>query len=159
MTGFSNHLYIIGGGHCSLAFSQLMSSMDFYIHLYEERKGLNTMEQNKFVHERLIVSSYETLGELLPPGKNNYVVIMTFGYRTDDTALKALLGKDLAYLGLLGSKNKIQKMLGDLKAAGKLTTFLKQLHAPVGIAIKSQTPEEIAVSIAAEIIKVKNEKL
>ena len=117
------------------------------------------MEQNNFVHERVLVADYKTLHTLIPAGKNNYTVIMTFGYRTDDTALRALLDKELAYLGLLGSKNKINKMLNDLKAAGVALELINRIHAPVGIAIKSQTPEEIAVSIAAEIIKVKNDRL
>ena len=155
--GYHNHLYIIGGGHCSLAFSRLMSTMDFYIHLYDERQGLNTLAENNFVNEKIVVNNYEALAELIPSGQNNYVVIMTFGYRTDETALKALLYKDLAYIGLLGSKTKIEKMFTDLLQEGVSQDVLNKIHAPIGIPVKSQTPEEIAVSIAAEIIKVKNE--
>jgi xanthine dehydrogenase accessory factor len=157
--GYHNQLYIIGGGHCSLAFSQLMSTMDFYIHLFDEREGLNTMTENNFVHEKLTVNGYEALTELIPSGKNNYVVIMTFGYRTDKATLKALLNKNLAYLGLLGSKKKVEKMFTDLLQEGVSKDTLNKIHAPIGMPVKSQTPEEIAVSIAAEIIKVKNERL
>jgi xanthine dehydrogenase accessory factor len=81
---------------------------------------------------------------------------MTFGYRTDDIALRALINKKFRYLGVLGSKAKIAKMFSDYKAEGWSEERLSQIHAPIGINIKSQTPEEIAVSIAAEIIKVKN---
>jgi len=154
--GYQNHLYIIGGGHCSLAFSQLMSTMDFYIHLVEEREGLNTMAENNFVHEKIKVDGYELLNQIILPGQNIFIVIMTFGYRTDETALKAVINKEVAYLGILGSKNKIEKLLGDFLNAGTPKEILDKIHAPIGIAIKSQTPEEIAVSIAAEIIKVKN---
>ena len=157
--GYHNHLYIIGGGHCSLAFCRLMSTMDFYIHLFDEREGLNTMTENIFVHEKIVVNGYETLVELIPSGKNNYVVIMTFGYRTDEAALKALLNKEVAYLGLLGSKKKVEKMFTDLSQEGVHQQALNKIHAPIGMPIKSQTPEEIAVSIAAEIIKIKNENL
>ncbi len=157
--GYHNQLYIIGGGHCSLAFSQLMSTMDFYIHLFDEREELNTIIENNFVHEKQTVDGYEILAELIPSGKNNYVVIMTFGYRTDETALKALLNKEVAYLGLLGSKKKIEKMFADLLQEGISQEKLSKIHAPIGMPVKSQTPEEIAVSIAAEIIKVKNERL
>ncbi|MFT3679305.1 MAG: XdhC family protein [Ferruginibacter sp.] len=158
-TGYHNHLYIVGGGHCSLAFSQLMSTMDFYIYVYDEREGLNTMEANHFVHERMIVSSYAALRELIPSGKNNYVVIMTFGYRTDDTALRSLLEKDFAYIGLLGSRKKIEKMFAELEADGIQKDLVSRIYSPIGVPIKSQTPEEIAVSIAAEIIQVKNKHL
>ena len=155
-TGYKNHLYIVGGGHCALAFSKLMSMMDFYIHLFEEREGLNTMVANNYAHEKNIVKSYSELNQLIPPGENNYVVVMTFGYRTDDIAVRALLNKNFKYFGLLGSKTKIEKLFEDYKNEGINDEALKKIHSPIGIQIKSQTPEEIAISIAAEIIKVKN---
>ena len=156
-TGYKNHLYIIGGGHCALAFSKLMSMMDFYIHMFEDRKGLNTMEANNYVHEKLVVEDYSELALLIPSGENNYVVVMTFGYRTDDIAVRALQDKRFKYFGLLGSKKKIEKMFTDYKNEGINDEALKKIHSPIGVQIKSETPEEIAVSIAAQIIKVKNE--
>ena len=155
-TGFKNHLYIIGGGHCAMAFSKLMSTMDFYIHLFEDREDLNTVLANNYVHEQTIVKNYSVLKELIPSGENNYVVVMTFGYRTDDIVVRALLDKHFKYFGLLGSKKKIEKMFEEYRQAGITEEILKKIHSPVGIHIKSETPEEIAVSIAAEIIKVKN---
>jgi xanthine dehydrogenase accessory factor len=154
--GYKNQLYIIGGGHCALAFSKLMRGMDFYIHLFEDRNELNTFVQNDFAHEKHLLDDYSELKDKISSGKNHYVVIMTFGYRTDDIALKALLGKHFKYIGLLGSSNKIKKMFTDYKLEGISDDVLQQIHSPIGIAIKSQTPEEIAISIAAEIIKVKN---
>ena len=156
--GYKNHLYIIGGGHCALAFSKLMSTMDFYIHLFEDRENLNTMEVNNYAHEKTIVKDYTELKELIPSGENNYVVVMTFGYRTDDIAVKALVNKDFKYFGLLGSKKKIEKMFSGYKNEGIDDNLLNKIHSPIGLQIKSETPEEIAVSIAAEIIKVKNER-
>lgn len=156
-TGYKNHLFIVGGGHCALAFSKLMSMMDFYIHLFEDRDGLNTLEANDYVNEKTILQEYAELETMIPSGENIYVVIMTFGYRTDDIAVRALLNKKFKYFGLLGSKRKIEKMFEDYKSEGIDNEVLKRIHSPIGIQIKSQTPEEIAVSIAAEIIKVKNE--
>lgn len=158
-TGYKNNLYIIGGGHCALALSQLMRTMDFYIHLFDERAGLNTMEENIFVHEKTCVDDYAQLAGMIIGGKNCYTVIMTVGYRTDAAALKALSGKEFSYLGMLGSKTKVGKMLQDLRAEGLSQALLDQIHAPIGLPIKSQTPEEIAVSIAAEVIAVKNKNL
>jgi xanthine dehydrogenase accessory factor len=157
-TGFKNQLFIVGGGHCALALSRLMATMDFYIHLFDNRDNLNTMRQNEFAHEKKQLEDYRQLSELIPgDDRNHYVVVMSFGYRTDEIALRALIDKDFKYLGLLGSKNKIVKMFEDLRKEGISETVLQRIHAPIGLAIKSQTPEEIAVSIAAEIIKVKNE--
>jgi xanthine dehydrogenase accessory factor len=158
-TGYKNQLFIIGGGHCALAFSKLMSELDFYIRVYDGREDLKTMLENGFAHEKHIVNSYSELKEMVPAGIDHYVAIMTFGYRTDDIALRALLNKEFRYLGLLGSRSKIEKMFDDYRKQGIDEKFLQRIHSPIGLLIKSQTPEEIAVSIAAEIIKVKNADL
>lgn len=155
-TGYKNQLFIIGGGHCALAFSKLMRGMDFYITLYEEREALHTVLQNEFAHEINIVDDYTALSNLIPSGPNQYVVIMTFGYRTDDIALRSLIDKTFTYLGVLGSKKKMEKLFTDYKVDGISDTVLQRIRTPIGLAISSQTPEEIAVSIAAEIIRVKN---
>jgi len=158
-TGYKNKLFIIGGGHCALAFSKLMSQMDFYVCVYDDRENLKTMLENKFAHEKHLVNGYSELKDTVPAGNSHYVVIMTFGYRTDDIALRALLNKEFKYLGLLGSKSKIEKMFEDYRKEGTDETALQRIHTPIGLPIKSQTPEEIAVSIAAEIIKEKNKNL
>jgi xanthine dehydrogenase accessory factor len=158
-TGYKNQLFVIGGGHCSLAFSKLMQPMDFYIRIYDERRDLKTMVENETAHEKHFISDYSALEEMISSGNNHYVVVMTFGYRTDDAALRALWGKEFKYFGLLGSKSKIEKMFDDYRKEGIKEDWLQRIHTPVGLSIKSQTPEEIAVSIAAEIIKVKNKDL
>jgi len=157
--GYKNLLSIIGGGHCSLAFSQLMSQMDFYIKVYDQRPNLKTMLENKKAHEKHVIADYTELNHLISPGNNHYVVIMTFGYRTDDIALRALLHKEFRYLGLLGSKAKIKKMFEEYKKENFSEDHLQRIYTPIGIPIKSQTTEEIAISIAAEIIRVKNSHL
>ncbi len=155
-TGYKNQLHIIGGGHCALAFSKLMRGMDFYIHVYDNREGLNTLELNFYAHEKIFLESYSELTGLVEGGENVYVVIMTFGYRSDDEALRALLGKQFKYMGMLGSKKKIEKMFNEYRAEHLDENMLKQIHSPIGVQVKSQTAEEIAISIAAEIIAVKN---
>ena len=133
--------------------------MDFFIKVYDDRKELKTMLENDAAHEKYFVDDYSSLKEMIPSGPDHYVVIMTFGYRTDDTALKALLEKDFKYLGLLGSKKKIEKMFKDYRKDGIPLKKLNRIHTPIGLVIKSQTPEEISISIAAEIIQVKNQHL
>ncbi|HEY4150118.1 MAG TPA: XdhC family protein, partial [Chitinophagaceae bacterium] len=156
-TGFKNQLFIIGGGHCSLALSRIMSSMDFYIRVYETRTKLHTLEQNGAAHEKIIIPDYSQLSRLITPNAHHhYVVVMTLGYRTDDIAVRALMTKSFKYFGLLGSKTKNGQLLASYAAAGISAELLNRIHSPIGLAIHSQTPEEIAVSIAAEIIQVKN---
>ena len=155
-TGYKNVLFIIGGGHCALALSRLMSRMDFYITVFDERQGLNTMLANKDAHQQIVVGAYTELAGLIQSGGNVYVVIMTFGYRSDDIALRSILDKEFRYIGMLGSANKISKMKATYRAEGIDEKLLHVVRAPIGISIKSQTAEEIAISIAAEIIAEKN---
>lgn len=158
-TGHKNILTIIGGGHCSLAFSNLMRQMDFYIKVYDKRNDLKTMLENQTAHEKYVLADYTELAHKVSSGQNHYVVIMTFGYRTDDEALRVLLNKEFRYLGLLGSKSKIDKMFDNYRKENVDEQLLQRVFTPVGLPIKSQTPEEIAISIAAEIICEKNKFL
>lgn len=157
--GYKNFLYIIGGGHCSMALSEVMSKLDFYIHVFDERKNLNTMVQNTAAHCKEELKSFEDIKNKIPGTNNNYLVVMTYGYRTDGIVTREMLKQQYKYLGILGSKVKIKKLITELSSEGISEAKLKSIHAPIGIQIKSQTPEEIAISIAAEIIKIKNAQL
>ncbi len=155
-TGYQHHLYIVGGGHCSLSLSHIMSKLGFCIHVFDTRTALNTMEGNNYTHYRILLDDYQHLADVIPGGESSYVVIMTFGYRTDYVALKVLLAKNFQYIGMLGSNTKIEKMFATYRSEGVPEVQLSKVHAPIGINIKSETPEEIAISIAAQIIRVKN---
>jgi len=150
-------IHIIGGGHCGLALSQLMSYLGFYIHLYDDREQLNTMEDNIYADKKHIVQ-YDTISESIQLNKSDYLVIMTIGYRTDKIVLKQLIHKPVKYLGLLGSVQKIETLFAELKSEGLHEHLLSAVHAPIGINIESKTTAEIAVSIAAEIIRIKNQQ-
>ena len=154
--GCKNTLYIIGGGHCSLTLSELMSRMDFYIRLFDDRPDLNTLDKNRFAHEKHIIDGYAQIGEFIPSGANAYVVAMTLGYTSDEIVIRSLLHKDFKYFGVLGSKAKMAVLLKNLENEGFPAQRLARIHTPIGLPINSHTPEEIAVSIAAEIIAVKN---
>jgi xanthine dehydrogenase accessory factor len=153
---FANDLYIIGGGHCALALSEIMSKMDFHISLFDDRPELNTIEKNRYAHEIKIIDGYERVGDFVSPGERSYVVVMTLGYISDGEAIRSLIGKELKYFGVLGSSAKMATMLKELVKEGLPREMLDRIRTPVGLPINSRTPEEIAVSIAAEIISVKN---
>lgn len=154
--GPKNDLYIIGGGHCALALSELVSKLDFHISLFDDRPDLNTIEKNRFAHEIQIIESYDKIGDLVSPGERSYVVVMTLGYISDAQVIRSLINKELKYFGVLGSSAKMATMLRELVKEGLPREMLDRIRTPVGIPINSRTPEEIAISIAAEIIAVKN---
>ncbi|HZE86297.1 MAG TPA: XdhC family protein [Puia sp.] len=154
--GYKHHLYIVGGGHCALALSRIMQPMDFALHLFEHRGELHTLARNEFVQEKIVLKEYDELSKLIPGGNNHYVIVMTLGYRTDDKAVRALLGKRFRYFGVLGSRAKMERLFSTYRSEGIAEAFLQPIHSPAGLPIKSQTPDEIAVSIAAEIIQEKN---
>jgi xanthine dehydrogenase accessory factor len=150
------HLHIIGGGHCSLALSKLMSEMDFDITVYDTRENLSTINKNDFATQKIIVEDYSALNDLIKEGTNIFVIIMTLGYRTDAIAFEALYNKEFAYFKMLGSANKLHTLYKEYLAKGIGENKLTALLQPAGVAIRSQTPQEIAISIGAEIIAVKN---
>lgn len=155
-TGYKNLLHIIGGGHCSLALCKIMQDLDFYIRVYDDRSDLNTLKQNPYAHEKHELNDYAELECLIEGGMHEYAVIMTFGYRSDDAAFRALMHKSFRYLGMLGSKQKIEKMFTDYRKENFDESILSRVFAPVGLFIKSETTAEIAISIAGQIIAEKN---
>ena len=154
--GHKHELYIIGGGHCSLALSELMSILGFRVTIFDDRPDLNTIEKNRFAHEIRIIDNYESIGSLVTEGPDVYVVIMTIGYASDEVAIRSLIKKQIKYLGVLGSKAKMKVLLKSLENEGIDAHLLSRIHTPIGLPINSHSPEEIAVSIAAEIVSVKN---
>jgi xanthine dehydrogenase accessory factor len=151
-------IHIIGGGHVGLALSELMHFLGFNIKLYDDRPDLHTMEANSFAREKFIVD-YDRVAEQVSTSAADFIVIATVGYRTDKKVLTQLLGKPFFYLGMLGSDHKVKMLLEELLSEGVAPEQLARVHTPIGINIFSKTTREIAVSIAAEIIREKNKDL
>lgn len=148
-------LYIFGGGHVSLPLSRVFRMLGFRVIVFDDREGLNTMASNDIAHEKRVID-YRDAGSLIPEGLQSYVAIMTVSHATDQLILKQLLQKQLKYLGMIGSRKKVQKIFEALEAEGASDEDLKMVDAPMGLAINSVTPEEIAISIAARVIQIKN---
>jgi len=153
--GMPNILYIFGGGHVGLELSKVFHNLNFKIYLFDNRSEINTFEENRFADKKQIVS-YTNVAPLVPEGFNVYVAIVTFAHKSDEQILEQMLGKNLKYLGLMGSAKKIETIFGRLKQKGFTTEQLKKVYAPIGFPINSETPAEIAVSIAAQVVAVKN---
>jgi len=149
-------VYIIGGGHVGLALSEVLSKLDFEIHQLDHRENLNTMLSNNFAQSKEVIA-FENIENHIPEGDNIYVIIMSFGYRTDDIIIRRLLGKKFKYIGMLGSTAKIETLFKNLETDGFDKAEIAKVYAPIGIDIKSETTQEIAISVAAQLIKIKNQ--
>ncbi len=153
--GSMPRIVILGAGHVGLALSRTMNQLGFHVHLMDDRAGLNTMEANTWAHESSVVD-YEKIGDVIAADPDLYVVLVSFGYRTDDILVRQLVRKRFKYLGMMGSVEKIKKILVDMRTDGFTEEEVARIRTPIGLPIHSKTPEEIAVSIAAEVIGVKN---
>lgn len=151
-------IHIIGGGHVGLALSEMMHFLGFYVIIYDDRADLTTLNDNLFANEKRLVN-YATIGELFTHHPNDYAAIMTVGYRTDKVVLQQLVDREFFYMGLMGSQTKVNTLFSELEAEGFSTDQLSKVFTPIGINIYSKTTREIAVSIAAEIIREKNKDL
>ncbi len=153
--GLLDTLTVIGGGHVALALSRVMATLPFKITVLDNRTGLQPMEDNPFAHDKQVVD-YDDIARHVPEGDRSWVVVMTFGHRHDRQVVEKLLHHDVRYLGLMGSASKVKKLFADMEASGADPAALAKVRAPVGVAIRSHTPEEIAISVAAEIIGIRN---
>ena len=148
-------VYIAGGGHVGLAVSRIMKSLGFYIIVFDHREDVYTIEQNTFADE-IIICKYEEIGYRIIESERSYIIIVTPMHAGDKDTLKSVISKNVKYIGMMGSKRKIKSIFDALTEEGINTELLKKVHTPIGLEIEAETPEEIAISIAAEIIKVKN---
>lgn len=150
-----NVVYIVGGGHVGLALSRILATLDFHIIVIDDRKDINTLAENSFAHQ-IICEPYPDISLVVPDNENGYIIIMTAGHKADELVLEKLIHKKVKYIGMMGSQKKIPYIFENLQNRGVSAEALKAVHAPIGVPIDSHTPAEIAVSIAAELIKVKN---
>lgn len=148
-------LIIFGGGHISVPMAQLGKLLGFEVTVIDDRPDLVSKERFKDA-DRLICSDYELAFKDLKDYKNSYYVVVTPGHKKDLQSVRNILNRSYAYVGMIGSKTKVAKVQKALREEGYSEEKRLELHAPIGLPIGGQTPAEIAVSIAAEIIRERN---
>lgn len=153
--GFKEMLYIVGGGHVGLATSKLFNSLGFYVVVFDNRGDLNTFEENSYAHKKELIS-YDLVKNHIKEGATSYVAIMTNTYTDDKLVLSKIIRNNYKFIGVLGSKSKLKTMREVMLKEGFSNDELDSVYAPIGLSIYSQTPDEIAISIAAQIIQLKN---
>ncbi len=153
--GVLDTVYIIGSGHVGLALSRVMSALDFRVVVIDDRPEVETFKDNAFAHQK-ITSNYDNIGSYIAGDSHEYVAVVTTAYKSDEAALKSIIEKQVRYIGLMGSAAKTKQIVDDLKSLGISKEKFSRVRNPIGLPIASHTPEEIAISIAAEIIQERN---
>ncbi len=144
---------LIGGGHCSLALSRVMHQLGYEVLVFDTRHEVVTLIKNTYVWSCQVVEDYQEAGALIPFPNLTFVVVMTSDFPADVRALLGVVSLPFPFIGVMGSSAKIARIFQELRLAGVSETVLSRLYAPVGIPIGSHTPEEIAISVAAQIIQ------
>lgn len=145
---------LFGGGHCAQALAPLLSTVGFRVTVMDSRPEYANRERFPQA-EHLVVGDFTKLSDYMTLGAEDYAVVMTNGHAFDLEVEDQLLRQDLAYVGVIGSKSKKAAVNAKLMERGISEAALATVHSPIGISIKAVTPEEIAVSIAAEMIQVR----
>lgn len=150
-------LYIIGGGHCGMALSNLASKTGFIVTVIDNRSDW----ANKTKHPNAINTiccDYTDICNNIKFNKKNFIVIMTHGHLHDALVLEQIINKEYKYLGMIGSKKKVKSVFDNLIKKGVSSEKLELVFSPIGLDITTHTPDEIAVSIVSQMIAVKNSK-
>ncbi len=147
-------LYIFGGGHISLPLAKMGKLLGFKIAVIDDRADF--AHPDRFPEADILLA--EDLARAFPQlkiDKSSYIVIVTRGHQHDEQVLEWAVGTAAKYIGMIGSQTKVKTVFSHLLAKGISQEQLDRVHAPIGLEIEAQTPEEIAVSILAEVIKVR----
>ena len=150
-------LIVLGAGHVGAHVAKLGNFLDFEVTVVDDRKEFADWEK-LFFADYVYCQEFDTVNTLFPAEENTYYVVVTRGHQADKQCVEQILnhGK-YTYLGMIGSKLKVEKTLETLRECGFAEEQIRTIHAPIGLKIGARTPEEIALSIAAELIQEKNQ--
>ncbi len=147
-------ILLVGGGHVNYALSKLIEYVGYDFMVVDDREEFCNKERYPKASDLLVTKDYTKDLEKFPIGKDYYIVIAT---KNDDAvALEGVIKSKANYIGMMGSKRKVQAIFDELLEKGFTKEDLDKVHAPVGLDINGETPEEIGISILGEIIKVIN---
>lgn len=151
-----NQIVVCGGGHVSLALSKLCKFMNYDMIVLEDRVEFGNAERFPDA-KKVIVDSFDIIFENNEFDPNACFIIATRGHSHDALCLENIMRRNFLYAGMIGSRTKIQKTKNLMLSKGFTEEDFKNIHTPIGLPIGGQTPEEISISIIAEIIKIINE--
>ena len=144
-------VFLFGGGHVGAALVPTLAAVGFRVCVYDARPELAVPERFPAA-AKVLCGPFDEISGVGTIGPDDYVVVMTPGHRADYAVLAQALRTPARYIGCIGSKKKVRCVADRLREAGYTDAALARVHSPIGLPILAQTPEEIAVSIAAEMI-------
>ncbi len=144
---------ILGGGHCGRALSRVLTNLGYVVTVFETRAQVFTFVDNEHARYRVVVDDFEEAGPAISHPELTHVVVMTRGQPGDVRALVGTIDGPFPYIGVMGSPAKQAMIRRDLLAHGVDEALIDRLYAPIGLPMTSNTPEEIAISIAAELLR------
>jgi xanthine dehydrogenase accessory factor len=150
-------VFVFGGGHISLFVSKISNLVGFEVVVVDDRPQFANRERFPEAQE-VIAEEFPFVFSKLKVNRSSYLVIVTRGHAYDQEVLEWALGQEVKYIGMIGSRKKIQTVYNALKEKGVRADQLTRVHAPIGLDIGALTPEEIAVSIVAQMIQVRRQK-
>ena len=151
-------VYVFGAGHVGYFVAKMAHEVGFKVHVVDDREKFASAERFGAGID-VIVDDIPTWLAAHPLPATSYAVIVTRGHRHDLDALRALAAQNLRYVGLIGSRAKVKRIYDALREEGLSPDALRRVHAPIGLDIGAISPQEIAVSILAELIAVKHGKV
>lgn len=146
-------LYLFGGGHVSMALAKAASSAGFAVSVVDDRESFANRERFPMAQE--IHTSYEDAFAKIHPNAASYLIIVTRGHKDDMRVLAWAVRSEARYIGMIGSKRKVLSVYKALEASGYKREEFERVFAPMGLEIGALSPEEIAVSIVAELIAIR----
>ncbi|MFQ6034889.1 MAG: XdhC family protein [Sedimentisphaerales bacterium] len=147
-------VFIFGAGHLSYYISRYAKSVNFRVTVCDERVEFANKKRFPDV-DNIIVEGFESVFDKIDINKNSYIVIVTKGHKCDAIVLEKAIKTDAKYIGMIGSKRKTVTVLAKLQEKGVPEQMLRRIYSPIGISIGAVTPEEIALSIVCELVKIR----
>lgn len=147
-------LVICGGGHVGLAIASIASILGFDITVIDDRQEFANSERFPMAKEILCGDFGEVIDKMSIDLTSSFVLVSR-GHQQDTLALRHIVARDSGYVGMIGSRRRVATVLTNLQAEGISADVLARVHTPIGLDIGAETPEEIALSILAEIVLVR----
>ena len=154
----SGTVYIFGAGHVSRSLAEFTRAVGFWTVVVDDRPEFANRQRFPYADQIIVPENFSAgLGEF-EIDEDSYLVIVTRGHLHDQTVLAQALKTTAGYIGMIGSRRKCELIFQDLLKNGFTPADIQRVYAPIGLPIEAETPEEIGVSITAELIKVRAER-